>query len=321
MFFFFLVGITLGILLKVVFPTETDSSYIQKRAGGYEYINPLVDFESVESTKIGKLANMEKTLQKYVDNTIEDYDVTKVSHISIYYKDLNSGAWIGVNEDEDFSPASLLKLPIMIASYKIAESDSTFLQQEIVYEEKYIASDQNITPTLQLEDGKTYTIEQLIERLIKYSDNKAVEPILSEIPNEQLADIYTDLGIEVPEQNDITYELKVKDYASFFRILYNASYLNKDMSTKALKLLSEAEFDEGIVAGLPDGVKIASKFGERIFESDSIEIRKQLHECGIVYHPNKPYILCIMTKGSDLVSQEKILQEISSMIYLEVNND
>ncbi len=33
----------------------------------------------------------------------------RASHISVYFRDLNNGPWFGINEKEEFSPASLLK--------------------------------------------------------------------------------------------------------------------------------------------------------------------------------------------------------------------
>ena len=35
-----------------------------------------------------------------------------------------------------------------------------------------------------------------------------------------------------------------------------------------------------------------------------------MHDCGIVYIPNSPYLLCIMTKGN---SNDKLLKVISDM--------
>ena len=43
--------------------------------------------------------------------------------ISFYYRDLNHGAWIGINENEKYTPSSLLKVTIMIAYFKEAESN------------------------------------------------------------------------------------------------------------------------------------------------------------------------------------------------------
>jgi hypothetical protein len=57
--------------------------------------------------------------------------------------------------------------------------------------------------------------------------------------------------------------IRVKDYATFFRVLFNSSYLNKKNSEWVLELLSTTEFNSGIVAGLSPDIQVAHKFGER----------------------------------------------------------
>lgn len=317
--FFFILGFVFGILYKVFFPTSEEVSFKQTRAGGYEFINPLIDFETTDSAKIGNLVKLESDLKRYVNKKIDNYKLSNVSHISIYYKDLNSGAWIGINEDERFSPASLLKLPIMIATYKLAESQKDLLEKTIVFTREGTGVKQNILPENHLEEGKTYTLDQLIEQLIKYSDNDALYPIEQLTNYESLAQIYIDLGLRNPYEPENENTMTAKDYASFFRILYNASYLNKEMSEKALKLLSQTEYDDGLSAGIPENITIANKFGERDYMDSPIYERKQLHDCGMIYHPSKPYLLCVMTKGSNLESLQQVIREISSTIYTKVD--
>jgi hypothetical protein len=50
-------------------------------------------------------------------------------------------------------------------------------------------------------------------------------------------------GVKTPEDF-----LSVKDMATFFRILYNASYLGRENSEYALKLLSQVDFNNGLRA-------------------------------------------------------------------------
>ncbi len=314
-------GFLLGHFLNPSIQTEDSNTIIQSRLKGYEYINPLIDFESVQSAKVGEIVKLEDGLKRYINQKATDYAKSNVTHISVYYKDLNSGAWIGVNEGEKFAPASLLKLPVMIAVYKIAESNPDFLTTKVSFVKEDIGVTQNIDPKLHLEEGKEYTVDELVDRVIKYSDNDSLNIILNTISYEQLIEIYSELGLPNPYETDLTDTLSVKEYASFFRILYNASYLNKDMSEKALKLLSTTEYDNGLAAGIPNGIKIANKFGERENLNDSSIGKRQLHDCGIVYHPRKPYILCVMTKGSSFESLQTILKEISQMVYEKVNTE
>jgi hypothetical protein len=46
----------------------------------------------------------------------------------------------------------------------------------------------------------------------------------------------------------------------------------------------------------------------------------EMHDCGIVYYPYRPYLLCVMTKGSgEIKSLETVIQDVSKMVYEEVN--
>ena len=321
MFFFLILGFTLGILYKVFFPTIDDVSYKQIRSGGYEFINPLIDFETTDSTKIVELVKLENDLRKYVEGEVNSYTETNVSNTSIYYKDLNSGAWIGINEDEYFSLSSLLKLPIMIAAYKTDEIEDGYLDKTIVLRKDETLAKPNILPEKTLVEGETYTLDALINQLIIYSDNEVLAAIKELTNYESLVKVYQDLGLRNPYEAENENTLTVKDYASFFRILYNATYLNKDMSEKALKLLSQVQYDEGIASGIPFNIKVANKFGEREYTLEPIHGRKQLHDCGIIYHPKKPYILCVMTKGSNFESLQRTIKEISTNIYQKVNTE
>jgi hypothetical protein len=46
----------------------------------------------------------------------------------------------------------------------------------------------------------------------------------------------------------------------------------------------------------------------------------QLHDCGIIYYPGNPYLLCVMTRGTDWSALEKTIQTISAMTYKEVDS-
>jgi hypothetical protein len=108
--------------------------------------------------------------------------------------------------------------------------------------------------------------------------------------------------------------MSVKDYASFFRILYNASYLSKDSSQKALSLLSEVDFTDGLRGGVPKDVPVANKFGER-----QVGTTQQLHDCGIVYLTDHPYLLCIMSRGSDFDELASSIKTVSHLVYIEMS--
>lgn len=206
----------------------------------------------------------------------------------------------------------------MIAYYKQAETDPAILSKEIENTKPYNPEEQNIIPTNFLEMNKNYTVNQLIDQMIIYSDNIAYQDLLSNIDNSLVYKVYQDLGVDISKAKEDSAGniLKVKDYASFFRILYNSSYLNRTMSEKALKLLSQTNYRNSLVAGIPENINVSHKFGERRYIETG---EHQLHDCGIVYVPNTPYLICIMTRGSNFNNLEKTISQISRTIYQEIS--
>lgn len=240
-----------------------------------------------------------------------------ITHISVYFRDLEGGPWFGIEEEETFSAASLLKVPIMMAILRQAEFNPDLLRQELGYngmlEDQPNVFDQSKT----ILPGDFHTVEELLRRMIVYSDNASKELLKARLlsfdaQNDLLTQTYKDLGI-FGAQDDLDQFLTVKMYSSIFRLLYNGSYLGKEMSQKALRLLAEVEFQDGLIAGLPATITVAHKFGVRDLKNE-----KQLHDCGIVYHPRAPYLLCVMTRGKDIPILSDTIAKISSMVYEEV---
>lgn len=280
---------------------ELDNQYI--------FINPLLQCDQGEMLQ-RSTSNFKPIIQNYVDSVKQQ---GKVSEIAVYYRDLNNGPWFGIDEREKFLPASLLKVPLLISFLDFAEEKPELAEEKIIFSGSDIQYNFNFPPKEQIQDGAVYTLRELAERMIVYSDNDAALLLSQRIGVDRVSEVYKDLGIQV--RNDDIDFMNAKEYASFFRILYNASYLSKPFSEAALSLLSQTDFDGGIVAGVSSDVKVAHKFGERIIEGENL---KQLHDCGIVYFPKDPYLLCVMTRGNNVTSLLDVIAEISRLVYTEV---
>jgi len=107
-----------------------------------------------------------------------------------------------------------------------------------------------------------------------------------------------------------------------FRILYNATYVGRTRAQTTLQLLSQTDFNGGIVAGV-GSTTVSHKFGERsVYAQDASGAqtlqKRELHDCGIVYYPGSPYGLCIMTEGADFAQMEGAIADISTLVYGDV---
>lgn len=71
----------------------------------------------------------------------------------------------------------------------------------------------------------------------------------------------SNLGIDHIDPANAATALSVVEYSTFFRVLFNASYLSQASSEKALGYLAQSTFTAGLRAGVPAQVQIAHKFG------------------------------------------------------------
>ncbi len=179
---------------------------------------------------------------------------------------------------------------------------------------------ESIRPTDPIIPGKNYTTEELIKRMVVYSDNNATQLLYNKIDHQALKDVFADLGIDYQEDKILDDYISPKQYSLFFRALFNATYLNPEMSEKALSLLAQVDFTDGIASGIPSSIPIAHKFGERhtFYVLENNLNLTQLHDCGIVFYKNNPYFLCVMTKGLDVSKQKKFIASISHITYTEL---
>ncbi len=286
------------------------------RLGGYDFINPLLECESSGNS----MADRElRPFQHKIEAMIDEKKKAKwADHISVYFRDMNNGLTFGIDDREKFSPASLIKIPLMIAYFKWAETEPDILRRKLTFVNlPDMNAPQIIKPTFVLEYGQSYIIEDLLFRTIVYSDNNAYFLLYTNMNQSIQKKVYIDLGLEIPRIRQREDQVTVSEYAAFFRILYNASYLNQKMSEKALEYMSQVDFKQGLIGGLPAGIVASHKFGEAsLGESGQI---KQLHDCGIIYYPNDPYLLCVMSRGSSFEYLDDSIREISRLVYGEVD--
>ncbi len=223
---------------------------------------------------------------------------------SMYYEDLATGSWIGVNEGEEYVPASLLKVSTMIAALKQIEQGKLSLDKDVKVNE----DDFNIRSGNLVGKGDAYVIsvEELLELIALESDNTASRTLRRLLSRKSLeeARLATDIPLPNPEQPTI---ISPKKYSTVFRTLYYSNYLRRPFSQFALSLLTKTEFEEGIPAGVPKHVIVAHKIG--VNENDQSH-----HDCGIVY-ASSPYLICIMSKDTSNDQANKVIAEVSQTVY------
>lgn len=304
---------------RFVSPSQITPPYAL-RLGGYQFINPLLACNINNSGVFPEDRSLSDDIRSIIDAHTKSGDLSKAS---TYFVDPASGKWSATYQNEKYYPSSLGKIPIMMAYYEMAETSPSILNKEVAYTGgPDLNQTQDIKPAEAIVPGQTYAVEQLIAYMIKYSDNNATELLFGGIDQNALNNIYSELNI--PTVSNITEanadSVTPQQIAELFRILYNATYISRDYSEKALQLMSESSFVQGLVAGVPSSTAVSHKLGLVDITNGGVIIEHELHDCGIVY-ARDPYMLCVMTRGSsDLSTMESIIASISKVAYKHVEN-
>ena len=240
----------------------------------------------------------------------------------VYFSYLNNGSWVGLNERGEFTAASTLKVPLAMALFKAVEEGKLSLDDRYALEE------------LDLNDGfgelykvgadKEFTVEELLKIMLEGSDNTAMLAIYTIFQRlgigDPYDDVYNSLGWdflnsipaidEVPNYSKIT----LRALSNMFLALYNAKFINAEHSNKILEYLTSTPFNDKIAAGIPEGVTVSHKIG--ISGGD-----QTFSDCGIIYAPNRNYILCLGSNGGNEKVAAKFMAEVSAVVYKYVINN
>lgn len=290
-------GFLLGHLSSALLLSRSVPPGEQERAGlvAYRLTSPFL--ESVGSRDADpSLAGARARVEEYIRRrTAQDPTL----RVGVYARDLISGAWIGVNEEEAFQPASLMKVSVLIYTLHRISLDTSLRLRTAVYPgPEAMPSPDNMGQAPvehRMVPGEGYTTLDLLWRMIGYSDNHAKDLLLSDVPPGAVDRFLAAHGVPVLVQDGETV-MTPQAYAVLFRLLFNSSVLGREDSEYALDLLTRATFSEGFRAVVPAEVPVASKFGS-FFSREAVDQGVQLHECGIVYVPNRPLAICVMTSS------------------------
>ena len=246
------------------------------------------------------------TIQSYINQKKAQGELIDCS---VYFKKLNNGEYITIDNEKYYSPGSIAKLIILIAILKQSEIDKNLLNKKFFVKQLYTES----IVSFHIDDvtiGKQYSVKELLAFMIENSSNTATVMLETELNNTILRTIFQDLNLKVANASDREYTINAKGISKFLEILYNVTYLSDANSEYAINLLSKTHFTEGMLNSIPKDVVIAHKYGEQGDENS-----KLLHETAIIFAENGPYILTIMTRGVKMEPLPKIIKDISEMAY------
>ena len=251
------------------------------------------------------------------------------AQVSLAICGLASGYQILVKPDLPFHPASTIKLGVMMEVYHQASQGEFSLDELLPVKNSFLSladqSEYSLSPgddsesDLYLHIGEQLSIRNLARRMIVSSSNLATNLLIEEIGAANVTRFMQALGT-----NELVVRRGVEDKKAFALGLNNSvtarslmqilvrlarrSVVGPVVSDEMIAILQQQQFNEGIPAQLPAGVRVAHKTGW---------IDKVYHDVAIVYPPqHAPYVVVILTSGLSEKDEAPVLvATLSAAIY------
>jgi len=281
------------------------------RLKGYSMVQPLLFTD--KACESPALANLKADVANYID---EQKAAGNIASASCYVRMLTTADWAAVNANEAYYPGSLFKLPLMLAILRAEEAHPGVLAEKITFKKGMLPEIPQTFESKTIVPGNTYTVGQLIEQMVIYSDNYATQLLNTKVAPASVVKVFSDMGLQPPptDASYFNFTITARDYSRFLVTIYNATYLSPKLSEYAAELLCRSTFTDGMVKELPAGQKVAHKFGEAGHGAE-----KQLHESGLVYLGDTPYLITIMVRGAALDKLTPVITHVSRLVFDHVN--
>lgn len=313
-----LIGISIGLIFSIFFlkvskdkipdqPTNKESTGSQSQ---YPYLAKRIFLDDPNDTIINFIDLREKLINKSKEIPEKN---------GIYFEYLPTGVNIGVNEKDEFYRASLIKLPLVIRAYKMME-DGSIKKDEILKVRRDLL-DSSYGDLWKQGGGTDISLSDVINLILTKSDNTAYNILLDRVnqvlkeknanSEKGISEVYDFFDIPKADSEN-NFRVTPKSYASILKSLYFASYLNYQSSNEIIDILTKSTFTNSLSKYLPASIKVAHKNGSY----DVVGDEKDVHsDCGIVYVPERAYLLCIMVNSSDEQKSFKYIADVSKIVY------
>ncbi len=223
-----------------------------------------------------------------------------------YLIDIESGFGFGVNEKEVFDGASLVKLPVMAALCMLDEEGG------LNFNEKYILKNSDKVSGAGILSNKPAGFEvsygEILDLMGKRSDNTAFVIAKRRVGKDAIDKILTKADMKSTDID--TREMTPYDVGMFFLNLWEGKLVSQKNKEKILESLTNTDFENYLPKGLPQGVRIAHKFGT---------LTHIINDAGVVY-AEKPYILVVMSKGIVEREANAFIPSFSNVVYSTLNS-
>jgi beta-lactamase class A len=277
--------------------------------------------QSSASASNGDTAKIQ-SLRTKLEATINDVDSHLDGVLGVAIEDLSSGQKFFLRADSVFPQASSIKIAVLAELYHQAQQSAEGQTGKVRLTDLYTMQSSDLVADSDIMGGLTPGVTRITNRdlatmMVAVSDNSATNVLIDHLGMDNVNALLDSLGLPNTRLRRKMMDIKAaaegrenistpQEMMTLLEKIYQGKVLNKEMTADFFKVLSTHK-DSWIPRDLPDGLQIANKPGE---------LEGVRNDSGIVFVPNRPYIICVMTTYlSRERDGEEAIAKISSATY------
>lgn len=241
-------------------------------------------------------------------------------------RDLEGSAGLEWQAERVFYPASLIKVPVMVAAFAAAAAGTLDLDERIPLR---LADQVAGSGVLQyLGPGLAPSILDLITLMIIVSDNAATNILIDRLGPERVNETMARLGLSatrlhhklmvMPAEPHPSNTTSAADMSRLFELIATGRAVSWDASRRMIRILKGQQFQDGIPLLLPETVRERPLGAAPAWEvaNKTGWVPGLVHDVGIVYTPHKTFLVAALSEGVPTAEQaRRLIGRIARLSY------
>ncbi len=229
-----------------------------------------------------------------------------------------------------FYAASTMKVAVLIATYRRQDRGELDLAEPVLVRTEfaslvdgspYVMDPEEVDADLAARQGENLALGELVERMITVSSNEATNLVLERVGLREVASVLSDLraegtvvarpiGDRAARAAGITNLVTPAGLARLLAAIALGRAASPDACREMVAVLGRQQYRDEIPAGLPPGVRTASKNGW---------VTGILHDAALVWPPGgEPYCLAVCTEGfGDREAARTAIREVAGCCHAQ----
>ena len=258
-------------------------------------------------------------------------DAAGASAVGVALYDYEKARRFSHEGDRWFHAASLIKAPLLLVVYKLAEEGRIRLDDTLHVRNRFrsmtgeifrVAANRDGDAEVHRRLGRSMRVRELARAMIVRSSNLATNLLLDYVGLDEVRRVLNGARLEGIEarrgvedmaafERGINNEVTAEGLARCFRLLCQEGFVRAETRDQINAVLFAQAYNSMLPAHLPREARVAHKTGE---------ISTVCHDAGIVFLPNrKPYVVAILTEWPvHIEKRQECVAEISRLVYEHV---